>query len=459
MSEQIVSKLFAELGFKVDDKNLLKFKLKLVATSTALIKFTNDVIKSVVSLDNFNKRTGINENFVQDWVRMGEIANVSENEILSALEHISQAKQDILRGDGNIQPWALLGVDPTKNPEEVFQNIIKNISQVQDAATRSKLLSDVGLSEQLQNLINVDTKGSYGASLNFGLTKEDRNVILELNKQINIFKQNLSILKDKLVVILSPVRIFFEVCNKLSFIFLELVNRTVGLDKVITILKIAGIALIAAWKPILLLFTGIALIIEDLYVYFKGGDSLIGSFIDKIKKLWKEGDYLKSILLALGPVLVGAFAIAPLLTPVLSIFKAMSFGVAGITKSIVGLTSSFAPLLVAIGSFAAGWKLGEQAVKWLDKFFDFSGNEEFKKSSEEYNQSLSLGQARKELQDKGVLRAGERISQDKLLELAKQNNIQITNNMNITGNNAEQIANTIINKEKQQLDNTTIQMI
>ena len=48
MTETVIAKLSAWLGFKVDDKSLLKFKLGITGATTALLKFTNDTVKAIV---------------------------------------------------------------------------------------------------------------------------------------------------------------------------------------------------------------------------------------------------------------------------------------------------------------------------------------------------------------------------------------------------------------------------
>lgn len=45
---------------------------------------------------------------------------------------------------------------------------------------------------------------------------------------------------------------------------------------------IAGIRTAIAWAPTILLFAALALIVDDLWTAFKGGDSVIGKFIDKL---------------------------------------------------------------------------------------------------------------------------------------------------------------------------------
>ena len=60
------------------------------------------------------------------------------------------------------------------------------------------------------------------------------------------------------------------------------------LNPFVVMLTAAGIALLLAWSPALVLFGLLGLILEDIYTYFKGGDSLTGDLVKSLKDLWNQ---------------------------------------------------------------------------------------------------------------------------------------------------------------------------
>ena len=154
MSDIVVAKLSAWLGFNFNDKDLLKFKIGIAAASAALIKFTADTMKTTAALSNLNIKTGVSEEFANEMGRLADVAGIGKEAIFSAFESISQAQADFKRGEGNISPYTFLGINPMdKKPEEVFQEVLKALDKFgDDAQMKTKALQDLGLDPLLQRL-------------------------------------------------------------------------------------------------------------------------------------------------------------------------------------------------------------------------------------------------------------------------------------------------------------------
>lgn len=455
MSETVIAKLSAWLGFKVDDKGLQKFKLGLVGATAAIIKFTNDTVKAVNQLDNFNKRTGISENFAYEFMNMAKVANISSDTILNNLETISRARQDILRGEGNIQPWALLGVDITDNPEKVFNDIIEKIKTINDPALRSKLLTDAGLDAQLTNLSNIDMSG---VATDLYLDNKNRDALKELSSEINKLGLNLRLLKDKFIAFATPIRWTVELINRLIFGFTNLIESTIGLNKFSKIFTGAIIALFIAWKPLWAIIGAVILVIDDFLTYLRGGESVIGKFIGKLKELIGENGFkaLVEVLKVVGLAIAGTFAI----NKIVAFSSATKAAIAGIGTAWKGIDAIFkkSPLGIAIMGGYLAYKGGEFIGEKI-------GGDKILNAWDKAKSFLGLGKTQEEMQN-DYLKSVEAGRQVPIIptNLATSNinnrnsNINIVNNMNITGNNAREIGETI--KEKQQdliIDNTAMQ--
>lgn len=451
MGEQVISKMFALLGFKVEDKGLKDFgnnlnlaKLKVVGLATVFMKFANDTLKSVTQLSNFSKRTGISEEFAAEFTNIAKASNIGADTVLNSLETISEARQNFLRGEGNVQPWALLGVDITKNPEQVFKDILERIENIKDAGLRTKLLKDAGLDPQLVNMAQNKNLGTHKA-LNF---KGEVNVLDKLNKEINIFKLNLTLLKNKAISLLTPFRFIVELINRLIYGLVDVIERTLGFNDAITALKIILVGLAVYLNPIIKLVVGIGLVIDDFLTFLRGGDSVIGEFIKYIKNLWDNLTGFQKLLVGIGTALVGVFAI----------------------KKIMAFASAVKAMILVLNSTFIATPLGQA---FLAGALVFAGGKFiYDKIKKKKNKKEKEGEKSEGKNGEQDLISEDNINNfvtppsipDNLGNISNSNktnnnNVQITNNMNISGNNAKEIADNIKEQEMEQLiDNMTMEL-
>lgn len=438
MAEQVISKLVATFSFKNDNKgfndfnkslenvnkSLLKLKVGLSVATTFLLKFTNDTLKGFVDFDNFIKRTGISETFATDMMNLAKVSNLSEETITSSLEKINRDKQDLLRGEGNISPYAFLGIDiQNKNTEQVFNDILEQINKIQDVAKRSKALRDLGLNE---NLANINRNNLQGVSTNLYLNDSDRKRLMDLNKQVSLFVLNMKLLRDKFIALSTPIKLFFELLNRLIKSFTNIIEKTIGLEKASKILSGAILGLIALFFPLTAKITTFLLILDDIITYFQGGESAIGNFI-------KKASTLQKIMLGLSVAIGGAFALKKINLWGKSLLDIIKIVNDGFIKTPIG--KALMGGIIAYGVVKKGFdivenKLEDKGNKNLEKL-----NIELQKSREDVFKNV----------DKDLLLKNKNYL---------SNNINIENNYNINGaDNPQVVANNIVNKEKQTIDN------
>lgn len=462
MGEQIITRMFALLGFKVEDKGLKDFsnglnvaKLKVLGLATVFAKFANDTLKSFTRLDNFTKRTGIGEEFAADFMNIAKASNISADTVLNSLETISEARQNFLRGEGNIQPWALLGVDITKNPEQVFKDILDKIENIKDAGLRTKLLKDAGLDPQLFNI--TQNKG-LGTNKLLNMNKGDLEAIGKLNKEINILKLNLTLLKDKVVVLLTPFKFIVELVNRLVYGLVDVIERTLGFNNAMAALKIILVGLAVYLHPIIALFIGIGLVIDDFLTFLRDGDSVIGTFIEWIKNLIKNCDWLNATFDFLGKVLNviielmkylwnGCKAIIDVFINLGQIIKD-AFSI----QSLTDFVNVFKNIIGFINNLIKNSPIGKviSAGKWA--YNKIKG----KKEGELVDGENDLNDLNNAINTPSIPSNLGNISNS---NKTNNNNVQITNNMNISGNNAKEIADNIKEQEMGQLiDNMTMEL-
>ncbi len=286
MSDIVVAKLSAWLGFNFNDKDLLKFKIGIAAASAALIKFTADTMKTTAALSNLNIKTGVSEEFANEMGRLADVAGIGKEAIFSAFESISQAQADFKRGEGNISPYTFLGINPMdKKPEEVFQEVLKALDKFgDDAQMKTKALQDLGLDPLLQRL---DLSQSP-LNKELLLDKNDIKSLKELRTEISKFQTNLAILRDKFIALATPIKTFFELGNRIINGLVLLTKNTIGFEKAAKWLSGTLLILVSLIFPKFTKIGVLLLLIEDFIVYLNDGKSVIGYYIDKFKEWWNS---------------------------------------------------------------------------------------------------------------------------------------------------------------------------
>lgn len=169
--------------------------------------------------------------------------------------------------------------------------------------------------------------------------------------------------------------------------------------KALAILSAFRAASLLAMLPfikIIAIITAVALVLEDLYVWIQGGDSLIGSLIGPweewrpyviaaIEMVKDAFTWLGKVIASIGTILIGAFTLDPnlfnsglgklgsLLWSALSAWsswwwEALSTGMASIGTAAIGIVKDvFTALMTSIG-------IGEEAFTWLEQVIRVIGD-------------------------------------------------------------------------------------
>lgn len=473
MSDVVVAKLSAWLGFNFNDKDLIKFKLGIAAASAALVKFTADTMKTTQALTNLNIRTGVSEEFANEMGRLADVAGIGKEAIFSAFESISQAQADFKRGEGNISPYTFLGINPMdKKPEEVFKEVLKALDKFgDDAQMKTKALQDLGLDPLLQSL---DLSQSP-LNKELLLDKNDIKSLKELRTEINRFQTNLAVLRDKFIALATPIKTFFELGNRIINGLVLLTKNTIGFEKAAKWLSGTLLILVSVITPKFSLIGLFLLAVEDFIVYLNGGKSVIGYFVEQIKEFisglkegWDKANLFEKGLMAVRYALIGIIG-------VLSAIKIANFvsglnGVAAAFK-LIGLSNPFTAIFASILLVVAGLK----AIKeWQDKVNEKHANY---LNSDEYDKNEGLKTLQKSrtyqkasdeekrdmeqrfFESQKKLR-GERFQLAQNTQQSSGGNKTITqSNNNIINVNSIKEANDMVNELKtQELDNAVMEL-
>lgn len=297
-------------------KDLIDTKLTvtaLIVSMTLLIKKTMDY---VVMLDKFSKTTGLLSQELQKWGAMAKLANVSIDAVAGSIKNLNRNRIDFMMGKGNLTPYALLGIDPRSKPFEILDKLRDKVNRL-DPALASNLMSQLGVSEEM--LVMFKSSDEIWQRFNQGLmlTEKQQKSMMKYNQSWQLFKLNLDFIGKKLsIVITSFLRPLLDITNKLITIFSRVAevltkvfvilspltitfkalvglfdNGNDALDFFITALSI----LLTIVSPVIGIIMLLGLAIEDLYVWFKGGDSLFKTWALNLISWGKTAvDYIKN---------------------------------------------------------------------------------------------------------------------------------------------------------------------
>lgn len=374
----MITQLFALLGFKIDsgklsvfqkqvgdtkqklddlgeqtnksEKNIALFTITVGACITALVKLAQQVSDTAARLDNFNKRTNISTQALQQWEAVAKQSNVQAESITSAFESIVKARGDLLTGSGNVKAWAILGIDPSQDPNIVFNQLLQKLGEIDDVAIRTKRLSDLGLDPQLVNLVGKSLNDIVGINSKLLVMNEkEKTSLLSLKKVFVDFRLVVMSLISKLRLLFTPIIFIVDLFNRTVSMVYDLLDKLGLLNIAIGILSAGLLWLAVAILPVsgqFLLITGIILgfiaVIEDLYTFLKGGDSLIGRFFKSfLPEEWVEGirtgiNTLLSVIKFLSNVLING-----VLMPFKLIFKFVKLVGSGIKLIAGGISGLF----------------------------------------------------------------------------------------------------------------------
>lgn len=304
-------------------KELAVLQSAFIGASYALDKFISATARDVVNLDNFNKQTGLSIDKLNEWKKAATLSNLNlgEEQVLENIKSLQQNISQIKLGGGDISGFSILGINPNSDAFNVLEQLrikLKNI----DNATAVNLIQRLGLSPEFLNVLRLSNEEFKKLSQGTFLSAKNRNDILKVAQAIKMLKTGFKELKDLSIAKLAPdlellIKRFFNWMTKNSQnivdaiksilnIFTKFITIVAGSVSLIVsfvenILKAEnGIKLLAGaflllltattplnriFNPLYLTLTGIMLLLEDVYTYKQGGDSLFGDLYKQLEKL------------------------------------------------------------------------------------------------------------------------------------------------------------------------------
>jgi hypothetical protein len=257
------------------------------ASMYALNKVSTDM---AVMLKNFAVSTGLSTEELQKWTYAAEQNDIATEELIGSIKALEMNRAKIMKGEGNISPYQLLGLDPRQDPFELLEQLQERLQGLDPALAREQV-GQLGLSENMLNLLKQGNLELYSLKSEFILTKKETADLLSLNKA---WKDLFFIIRQITAKLAAMnVKPFLEIVKVLKNVGEFLYKIASGLSDMVqqsqtlkaVLIGVGAVALIA-FAPMTAAITAILLVLEDLAVYFSGsGNSVFGLIVEGFKNI------------------------------------------------------------------------------------------------------------------------------------------------------------------------------
>lgn len=302
-----IGELFVTLGIDADSKaakefigdmNTAMFKaVGLVAALTGVsIGFRElylTAIQSAIGIQQFSNQTQLSADQLQQWQFIGQQVNVSADEVSSSIQGIQQSIAQIRLGGGNIVPFSLFKINVDDSPFEILDKLRGRIKMF-DRPVAISLLEQMGLSANMINILDLTNNELEKLNKNkFIVSEADRINILEVKRAMEAMQIAVAYFGSMLTSKISPAVVgFIDLLVKLPKIIYWAKDALISMIGVWALFKSKMIAAFAASvianpiAQIITLLGFLILILDDVYGYFHGKDSLTGGLVQGLKDIF-----------------------------------------------------------------------------------------------------------------------------------------------------------------------------
>ncbi len=402
-----IANLFANIGIKTDETKVKSYSNALHGVknsflvlagaagvvSAALNKVMGDAFKSSTAFKQFETETGASAQQLQMWGSVAEQTGNTADSVANSIKSITDNQAQLKLGGGNISGYQLLGIDPSQDPFKILEQFRDKTAHL-SASSRKNIASMMGIDPGLLQTLEMSSeKFAEMAGHGFIVSPSAIKTLNDTKASLTVVGRAFTWLKTQIAVELSPqikkmqtqllqfIKVHKEAFvtgfkRALAFVsrFVTMISRGVSvLDRMISstigwknaiigvlgiFTAVKGLALLSSPLGMIVAgFVALFVVLEDLYVYSKGGKSLFGEFeksFPKIAAVMKGAfdgiqvvfDLLTAIVagdkLAIDKILAdwGVFGdlVNGVLVSIQAVGKALDFGMEGVKG--MGLMSS-----------------------------------------------------------------------------------------------------------------------
>ena len=351
-----LAELFVVLGLKGGKETVSTMKGLLdvtVATKSAflqnlevLYKWSEAAREAAMNLEIYQTNTGLSGEQLQRLSYKAAQAGVSINELGGQIQKIQQMSKDIELGQGDAKPFQLMEIDPRQNPIDILDELGEKLRSLYqyDPARAKQMANMFGLSDTM--FYSVLDESNEQMNEQFLLTQKEQKALVQLNKEWNkvwFYIKQIGIKLQGMGAVFQSgfVRVLLNAVQGIGELLTRLMDVINANEDLKNLLLVIGGILSAVFAPWLLQLAAIGLILEDIFIYFQGGDSVTGQIIEWIN----QSERFRLVWAGIKTVFEG--------------FRALLMGLKEIWDGYIG------PMIVGLNELVDG-KLGSILLTALD---------------------------------------------------------------------------------------------
>lgn len=293
-------------------QNLALARTQLIAATGALTAFVKKSSDVAVQLDKINALTGVSTQTMQKLGAMAAQTGGSVDDIAGAVRHFQEEAVNISLGrGGNVGVWQFMGIDPRQDPLMIIGQLQAKLKSM-PTALGTVMAKDLGLSDDLIYFLkNADAlePPSEETILSDAEVKRLKAFNFEFNRVWDQTKRILTKLGAFIAPLASQIvyaadrmsRAIGSIIKKVEPFFETLKQMAPALAMIFGIIA-------AKMFPITAALSLLALVLEDLWTFFEGGDSVLGRWVAAFKEIGSWVEFIKvGIAAVLDTLTMGKF--------------------------------------------------------------------------------------------------------------------------------------------------------
>jgi len=339
-----IMELFAHIGLKADTGPAESFNKSIGGMKTALVgaiagtlslaaavKAVNDQFNQSLTMQKFADDTGQSVEEMQKWKAVAQQVSGAGATVAESIRAISSNQAKIRLGQGNISGYQLLGIDSRSDPFKVLE-AIRTKTQGLSQSMRRNIAGQFGISNDLVKTLELTNDEFDRLAANaFVIPQGNIDAMNKARGSLETVKNAVNFLTAKFVTALAPgidtiskkiaefvrnygaklaewMQRFMTMITRVATLIDRTIRETMGWKN--AILALAAVFFIlnsAVLMPVAALVLFLA-ILEDIYLYSQGKDSLIGRFLEGMPALKGIFDGLQGSLTLLTTTLGSVFS-------------------------------------------------------------------------------------------------------------------------------------------------------
>ena len=260
----------------------------LAGISFGIKEILNSAMGAAVAFQSFEAQTGLSSQELQRWQIVAQQANVSAEAVTGSISALNRQLADIRMGRGNISPFQIMlgGLfDPNQGAFKTLEQIRQRVKGM-DRQVATNLISQMGLTPDMMQVLTLsDQKFKEFASTVTGMTPKEEQAFLKLRLELTKLKMEIEHTFMHTLAGVLPVLmpIIHDLLPKFAALLARIVPPLATMAQMLFEIKgllpalaIGFGVLMSVMYPITAAVIAFLLVLDDLYVYSKGGKSLTG---------------------------------------------------------------------------------------------------------------------------------------------------------------------------------------